>query len=228
MRRSRISALGEPGRRPGPYRLPRARRLESRRRLSGARHIACRRHHDAAGGDFAVLGARHHRHDRVSRSSARRSPAMSACSFPITPICRQDRPSSWSPARSMRCRSCSVRWAACSGSLCRSAISKLNRPRATREFAMIARRSFLLAGVAALFAAQTTAANNVSKAKSKRSPPSRSSAIWCAMSAATASRSRRWSDRTATSTSIRRRLATPESSRRPRSYSSMASGLRAG
>ena len=42
----------------------------------------------------------------------------------------------------------------------------------------------------------------------RRSPPSRSSAIWCAMSAATASTSRRWSVRTATPTSTRRRRAT--------------------
>ncbi len=47
------------------------------RRLPGAWHAACRRHHDAAGGDLAVLGARHYRNDRASRWSAPRSPAMS-------------------------------------------------------------------------------------------------------------------------------------------------------
>ena len=37
---------------------------QSGRRLPRARHAARGRHHDAAGGDGAVLGARHHRHDR--------------------------------------------------------------------------------------------------------------------------------------------------------------------
>ena len=70
----------------------------------------------------------------------------------------------------------------------------------------------LLAFAAALIAAPA-AAQERPQARSKRSPPSRSSAIWCAMSAAIASTSRRWSARTATPTSIRRRPATPETRR---------------
>ena len=45
-------------------RLPGARGDQSRQRLPCARHAACGRHHDGAGGDRTVLGARHHRHDR--------------------------------------------------------------------------------------------------------------------------------------------------------------------
>ena len=127
-----IFALGEPGRRTRPYRLPRAGGDEPRRRVSGARHAACRRHHDAAGGDLAILGARHHRHDRRGVGRRRDLQAMPACSFPITPICRRDRPSSWWRACFTRCRSCSVRSAACSGLRCRNGISKHKQGR-TRE-----------------------------------------------------------------------------------------------
>ena len=64
MRRPRLSAVGEPGRRAVASRLPGARGDQSRQRLPCARHAARGRHHDGAGGDRAVLGARHHRHDR--------------------------------------------------------------------------------------------------------------------------------------------------------------------
>ena len=47
-----------------PYRLPGAGRHQPGRRLPGARHLARGRHHDVAGSDLAVLGARRHRHDR--------------------------------------------------------------------------------------------------------------------------------------------------------------------
>ena len=63
MRRSGLPALGQPRRRAGAYRVPRAGGDESGRRLPCARHAARGRHHDAAGRDRALLGARHHRHD---------------------------------------------------------------------------------------------------------------------------------------------------------------------
>ena len=75
----------------------------------------------------AVLGARHHRHDR-GRGRLRGDLGLcAACWFPTTPACPSGPPSSWSRASFMRCRSCSVRSAAWSGSLCRSAISKPKR-----------------------------------------------------------------------------------------------------
>ena len=45
------------------HRVPRVARRQPGQRLSCARHAARGRHHDPAGGDGAVLGARHHRHD---------------------------------------------------------------------------------------------------------------------------------------------------------------------
>ena len=49
---------------PVTSRLPGARGGQSGQRLPCARHAARGRHHDGAGGDRAVLGARHHRDDR--------------------------------------------------------------------------------------------------------------------------------------------------------------------
>ena len=59
MRRSRLHALGKPRRRPGAPGLSGAGGGQSCERLSCARHLARGRHHDAAGGDRPVLGARH-------------------------------------------------------------------------------------------------------------------------------------------------------------------------
>ena len=79
MRRSGLPALGQPRRRAGAHRVPGAGRDQSRRRLPCARHAARGRHHDAAGRDRAVLGARHHRDDpdrgRERRGLGLRGPA---------------------------------------------------------------------------------------------------------------------------------------------------------
>src|SRR5215475_5427696 len=63
MRRSRLHAHGQLRRRPGAPGVPRARGRQPRERLPRAGHLARGRHHDAAGGDRPLLGARHHADD---------------------------------------------------------------------------------------------------------------------------------------------------------------------
>ena len=74
------------------HRVPGAARRQSGQRLSCARHAARGRHHDPAGGDGAVLGARHHRHDADRGRERADLPAMPACCCRITPACRRGRP----------------------------------------------------------------------------------------------------------------------------------------
>ena len=85
MRRSRLHALGQQRRRPGAFRIPRPRGHQSGERLPCARHPAGGGHHDAAGGDRPLLGARHHADDPDRDGERRRSRAMPACCCPSTP-----------------------------------------------------------------------------------------------------------------------------------------------
>ncbi len=70
-------ALGQPRRRAGASRVPGAGGDQPGLRLPCARHAARGRHHDAAGGDRALLGARHHADDRDRGDAAAPSRAMS-------------------------------------------------------------------------------------------------------------------------------------------------------
>src|ERR687888_95823 len=63
MRRSRLHAHGQPGRRSGAPRVPRAGCGQSGQRIPRARHLAGSGHHDAAGSDRPFLGARYHADD---------------------------------------------------------------------------------------------------------------------------------------------------------------------
>src|SRR5215813_5188772 len=63
MRRSRLHAHGQLRRRPGAPGVPRPRGRQPGERLPRAGHLARGRHHDAAGGDRPLLGARHHADD---------------------------------------------------------------------------------------------------------------------------------------------------------------------
>ena len=79
VRRSRVHALSQPCRRAVPSRLPCAGGDQPGLRLPRAGDTACGRHHDAAGGDRAFLGARHQLDDRARRRQRRRSRAMPGC-----------------------------------------------------------------------------------------------------------------------------------------------------
>src|SRR5262249_20837444 len=63
MRRSRLHAHGQLRWRPGAPGVPRSRGRQPGERLPRAGHLARGRHHDAAGGDRPLLGARHHADD---------------------------------------------------------------------------------------------------------------------------------------------------------------------
>src|SRR5262245_54197761 len=64
MRGPGLPALGEPRRRAGAPRFPGAGRGQPGIGLPRAWYVACRWHHDVAGGDRPVLGARYHADDR--------------------------------------------------------------------------------------------------------------------------------------------------------------------
>ena len=191
MRRSGVSAHRQPRRRAGASGVPGAGRDQPRQRLSGARHAAGGRPDDPARRHRAVLVARHHRHD-LHRGRERHGFRLCRAGA-VVPDQVPSGPAIILVAAVIYVRLGAVRQRRRPGlaAVSRAAISRRDRCALRRSCNDL--RLALSASAGALVRARAPGAAATS------SPASRSSAISSAMSAATASTSRRWSVPTATS-----------------------------